>query len=56
MSQAGLEMQAISDALKAAKPYKLECEVIWSALKAIQKNPKTTIEEAMVCGVYAWDL
>ena len=56
MSKAGLEVEAIGNALKAAAPYKLQCEIVWNALKNMQMNPKITVEEAMAGAMCDWDI
>ena len=50
------ELNDVRMALLAAEGYSLVNEVVWSALKAMQKNPKLTIDEVMVIGLAEWDL
>lgn len=52
--QIPMDMDAICNAMKAAKKYGLETEVIWSAMGALQGNPEQTIEEAIAYGLDEW--
>lgn len=48
------DLKTISEALKEAKEYGLETEVIWSALHSMKTNSNQSIEEAIGSGLGEW--
>ena len=55
------ECQLIEQALEKARPWGLEAEVMWSAMRNYQKFHKSApetynIEWALQCGIGEWDL
>ena len=55
------EMQLIEEALKRARPWGLEAEVMWTAMQNYQKFHKSApetynLERALQCGIDEWDL
>ena len=55
------DLQAVELALMAARPHKLEAEVVWSAMKHYEKYHKTapetySMEWALECALNDWDI
>jgi len=55
------EMQLIEEALKRARPWGLEAEVMWTAMQNYQKFHKSApetynLEWALQCGLDEWDV
>ena len=55
------EMQLIEEALKRARPWGIEAEVMWTAMQNYQKFHKSApetynLEWALQCGIDEWDL
>jgi len=48
------DIETIDKALKEAKEYGLEIEVIWSALHSMKTNSNRSIEEAICDGLEEW--
>ena len=55
------EMQLIEEALKRARPWGIEAEVMWTAMQNYQKFHKSApetynLEWALQCGLDEWDV
>jgi len=48
------DLTIIGEALKEAKEYGLETEVIWSALHSMKTNSNQSLEEAICNGLGEW--
>ena len=54
MVDIGLELDEIHEALKLAEEYKLQVEVVWSALEYMKRHSDATLAEAMQYGLSEW--
>jgi len=50
------DFKAVARTFKEANKYRLEVEVFWSAMNALKQDPTLSIEEALDCGLYEWDI
>ena len=53
---AELDLKIVAKHLEYAREYNLEPEVIWSAIRYAQENPKAEILEVMNHGCKDWDV
>lgn len=51
-----VDMESVSNALKRAKEYGLETEVVLWSLYSMRGSPKNTIAKALWEGLYEWDV
>ena len=54
--EAELDLKIVAKHLEYAAGYNLESEVIWSAIKYAQANPKAEMLEVMDYGCAEWDV
>ena len=50
------DLKAVADTLKESGKHGLEVEVLWSAMNALKEDPTLSIEQALNCGLYEWDI
>ena len=53
---AELDLKVVAKHLEYAREYNLEPEVVWSAIRYAQANPKAEILEVMHYGCEDWDV
>ena len=51
-----LDLKIVAKHLEYAREYNLEPEVVWSAIKYAQANPKAEVLEVMHYGCADWDV
>ena len=50
------DLKAVADTLKESGKHGLEVEVFRSAMNALKQDPTLSIEQALNCGLYEWDI
>lgn len=51
-----IDVCAVSEALREAQAAGLECELVLSALRAMQSEHRLSIPDALKCALAEWDI